>query len=55
VKKPNPLKTKYAAFSNAKRAHINATVFKSYLRTYHIGISEWDITMTSILIKAGTK
>ena len=54
MKKPNPLKTKYATYFNAKRADINATVFQDYLKTYHTGISESNIPLTAIVIKAGT-
>ena len=55
VKKPNPLETKYATFYNAKRADINATVFRNYLKTYHTVNSETDIPRTAIVIKATTK
>jgi len=55
VKKPNPLETKYATFYNAKRAGINATVFRNYLMTHHKGKSESEIPMTAIVIKATTK
>ena len=54
VKKPNPLKTKYATYFNAKRAGINATVFRNYLKTYHKGKSESEIPKTAIVIKATT-
>ena len=54
VKKPNPLKTKYATYFNAKRADINATVFRNYLKTYHEGKSESEIPLTAIVIKATT-
>jgi hypothetical protein len=55
IKKPNPLETKYAVFFNAKRADINATVFRNYLTTYHDVNSESDIPSTAIVIKAATK
>jgi hypothetical protein len=55
VKKPNPLETKYAIFHNAKRADINATVFRNYLKTYHTVNSETNIPRTAIVIKATTK
>ena len=55
VKKPNPIETKYATYFNKKRANINATVFRNYLKTYHEGKSESDIPLTAIVIKATTK
>jgi hypothetical protein len=55
VKKPNPLKTKYATFFNIKRAQLNASVFRNYLMTFHKGKSESEIPMTAITIKAITK
>jgi hypothetical protein len=55
VKKPNPLETKYATFFNDKRAAINATVFRNYLKTYHKRNPEIDIPKTAIVIKATTK
>ena len=55
VKKPNALETKFATFHNDKRAGINATVFRNYLRTYHKGNSEFNIPHSAIAIKAGTK
>jgi hypothetical protein len=55
VKKPNPLATKYATFFNKKRADVNATVFRNYLKTYHDKKSELDIPTTAIVIKATTK
>jgi hypothetical protein len=54
VKKPNPLETKFATFYNAKRADINATVFRNYLKTYHNMNSGIDIPYTAIVIKANT-
>jgi hypothetical protein len=37
VKKPNPLKTKYATYYKTKRLDINArSVFQNYLKTYHV-------------------
>ena len=47
VKKPNPLETKYAAFFNAKRAGINATVFQDFLKTSHKMDLESRIPMTA--------
>jgi hypothetical protein len=55
VKKPNPLKTKYATFFNKKRAELNASVFRNYLMTFHKGKSESEIPMTAITIKATTR
>ena len=55
VKKPNPLKTKYATFFNAKRSKINANVFRSYLKTFHKRNSESDIPVSAIVIKADAK
>ena len=52
VKKPNPLKTKYAAYYNTKRSDINASVFQNYLKTYHNVNSGVDIPFTAIVIKA---
>jgi hypothetical protein len=54
VKEPDPFETKYATFYNAKRAAINATVFRNYLKTYHDRKSEFEIPMTAIIIKAKT-
>jgi hypothetical protein len=54
VKKPNPLTTKYATYFNAKRAEINATVFRNYLEKFHKYKSESEIPMTAIVIKART-
>ena len=55
VKKPNPLKTKYATYFNIKRAELNASVFRNYLMKYHTGKSESEIPMTAITIKATTR
>jgi hypothetical protein len=55
VKKPNPLKTKYATYFNAKRAAINATVFRNYLKTYHSKNPDSVIPQTAVVIKATTK
>jgi hypothetical protein len=55
VKKPNPLKTKYATFFNIKRAELNASVFQNYLMKFHTGKSESEIPMTAITIKATTR
>jgi hypothetical protein len=52
VKKPNPLKTKYATYYNTKRLDINASVFRNYLKTYHNVNSGVDIPYTAIVIKA---
>ena len=52
VKKPNPLKTKYATFFNVKKAGLNASVFRNYLMTFHKGKSESEIPLTAITIKA---
>jgi hypothetical protein len=49
------LKRKYATSFNAKRADINATVFRDYLQKYNTGISKSNIPVTAIVIKAGTK
>ena len=54
IKTPNPLETKYATFFNAKRSEINASVFRSYLKTFHKGKSESDIPLSAIVIKATT-
>ena len=51
VKKPNPLKTKYATFYNKKKAGLNADVFRNYLTTFHKGKSESEIPLTAITIK----
>jgi hypothetical protein len=52
VKKPNPLKTKYATYYNKKRSDINASVFRNYLKTYHNVNSGVGIPYTAIVIKA---
>jgi hypothetical protein len=53
VKKPNPLKTKYATYYNTKRSDINATsVFRHYLKTYHNVNSGVSIPYAAIVIKA---
>jgi hypothetical protein len=54
IKNPNPLETKYATFFNAKRAAINASVFQTYLNSYHKGKSKFEIPQTGIVIKATT-
>jgi hypothetical protein len=51
VKKPNPLKTKYATYYNKKRSDINASVFQNYLKTYHNVNSGAGIPYTAIVIK----
>jgi hypothetical protein len=55
VKKPNPLKTKYATFFNAKRAEINASVFRNYLKTYHKTNPNSEIPDTAIVVKTTTQ
>ena len=55
VKKPNPLKTKYATFFNRKKAELNAGVFRNYLMKFHKGKSESEIPMTALTIKATTR
>jgi hypothetical protein len=55
VKKPNPLETKYATFFNKKRSERNASVFRSYLKTYHNQNPESEIPLSAIVIKADTK
>lgn len=55
VKKPNPMSTKYATFFNAKRAEINASVFRNYLKTYHNKNQASEIPKTAIVIKACAK
>ena len=55
VKKPDPLETKYAVFHNEKRTEINASVFRSHLKTYNKGKSESEIPLTAIVIMSTTK
>ena len=55
VQQPNPLETKYAVFYNTKRAEINASVFRNYLKTYHAGMTESEIPTTAIVVKAATQ
>jgi hypothetical protein len=52
VKKPSLLKTKYATYYNTRRAVINASVFRNYLKTYHSVNSGVKILHTAIVIKA---
>jgi hypothetical protein len=55
VKKLNPLETIYATFFHAKRADINATVFRNFSKTYQKTNPEPDIPKIAIVIKATTK
>jgi hypothetical protein len=52
VKKPNPLKTKYATCYTKTRSDINASVFQNYLKTYHNMNSGVGILYAAIVIKA---
>jgi hypothetical protein len=55
IKQPDPLTTKFAVYFNAKRADINASVFRDYLKTYHKGKTESEIPLTAIVKKSSTK
>ena len=55
IKKPDPLKTKYAVSHNFKRDEINVSVFRNYLQTYHKDISESEIPTTALVIMSTTK
>ena len=55
IKKPDPMKTKYAVYGNKKRTTINADVFRNYMKTYHKGKTESEIPLTAIVIMSTTK
>ena len=52
VKLPDPLKTKFASWTNATRCAFNAAVFKKYLSQNHAHCTEDDISRAAVVIKS---
>jgi hypothetical protein len=55
VHMPDPNHTRFATFFNKRRCHINALVFKQYLKKYHNKCTKENICNSALVIKAMAK